>query len=88
MLFISVSHRLVNRKEANMSDGVFKQGDDCRRNGSGRPPSSRTIAALVRRTIGRDAPEIIERLRVQAKAGDPNALQACASLLAATIETK
>lgn len=63
----------------------FQAGDDSRRNRAGRPPSSRSIAAHIRATLGRDTPAIIERLRVLAQAGDPTAVAAVATLIAATI---
>lgn len=50
---------------------TFQPGADSRRNRKGRPPSSRTLAALIRSTIGRDAPAILERIRLLAVAGDP-----------------
>ena len=65
---------------------VFVVGTDNRRNRSGRPPSTRTLAALIRSTLGRDAPAIVERIRVMAQAGDPAAITAAAVLLAATIQ--
>lgn len=65
---------------------AFQPGADSRRNRKGRPPSSRTLAALIRSTIGRDAPAILERIHLLAVAGDPQAIAAAAVLLAATIE--
>lgn len=70
-----------------MNAGAFKPGADPRRNTSrGRAPSTRTLAALIRSTIGRDAPTIVARVRTLAAAGDPQAISAAAVLLAATIE--
>lgn len=65
---------------------AFAPGTDSRRNLSGRPPSGKTLAAMIRNTIGRDAPNIVARVRVLAQAGDPNAVAAAAALLAATIQ--
>jgi len=70
-----------------MNAGAFKSGADPRRNTSGgRSPSTRTISALIRATIGRDAPAIVARVRTMAAAGDPQAIGAAAALLAATIK--
>lgn len=72
-----------------MNAGAFKPGADSRRNTSrGRAPSTRTLAALIRTTLGRDAPAIVERVRTLAASGDPQAISAAAVLLAATIEPK
>lgn len=72
-----------------MNAGGFKSGHDPRRNVSGgRSPSTRTLSALIRSTIGRDAPVIVARVRTMAAAGDPQAIAAAASLLAATILSK
>lgn len=72
-----------------MNTGAFKPGTDSRRNTSrGRAPSTRTLTALIRATLGRDAPAIVERVRTLAAAGDPQAISAAAVLLAATIEPK
>lgn len=65
---------------------AFAAGPDPRRNTAGRAPSSRTIAAQIRSTLGRDAPALLARLRVLAATGDPAAVAAAATLLAATIE--
>ncbi len=59
---------------------------ESKRNRAGRPPSSRTLSAMIRNTLGRDAPAIVERVRVLAQAGDPQAVSAAAVLLAATVE--
>jgi hypothetical protein len=72
-----------------MNPGAFKPGPDPRRNldgGEGRAPSSRSLAAIVRTTLGRDASVIVERVRTLAAAGDPSAINAAAVLLAAAIE--
>lgn len=70
-----------------VNTGAFSPGLDHRRNTrDGRPPTTRTLVALIRTTLGRDAPAIVERLRTQAAAGDPQAISAAAVLLAATIE--
>ena len=71
-----------------MNPGAFKSGVDPRRNiDRGRSPSTRTLAALIRTTLGRDAPDIVARVRTLAAAGDPQAVSAAAVLLAATIES-
>lgn len=71
-----------------MNAGAFKTGTDARRNTGGRAPSTRTLSALIRASLGRDAPAIVERVRTLAAAGDPAAISAAAVLLAATIEQK
>lgn len=65
---------------------AFLAGPDPRRNRAGRPPSGRTIAAMIRRELGKDAADLVQRVRVLAMAGDPSAISAAAVLLAATIE--
>lgn len=65
---------------------AFTPGADPRRNYSGRPPSPKTLAALIRRELGRDAFDLVQRVRVLALAGDPSAISAAAVLLAATIQ--
>lgn len=57
-----------------------------KRNRAGRPPSSRSLSAMIRNTLGRDAPAIVERVRVLAQSGDPQAVSAAAVLIASTIE--
>lgn len=68
--------------------GVFRHGQDARRNVStGRPPSARTILATIRRTLGRDAERICEQVRTLAAVGDPAAVAAAATLLSAVVQT-
>lgn len=68
--------------------GAFQPGQDTRRNvTAGRPPSTRTILAAIRRTLGRDTEQICEQVRTLAAVGDPTAVAAAATLLAAVIAT-
>ncbi len=65
---------------------AFAPGPDPRRNARGRPPGSATIATMIRRGFGRDASVIIDRIKRDAMAGDPEALLAAAVLLGASIK--
>lgn len=68
--------------------GTFRAGADGRRNTSaGRPPSAKTIAAIIRRTLGPDVQQICDQVRILVAAGDPAAVTAAASLLAAVSHT-
>ena len=73
-----------------MSDGRFRAGTDPRRNvRSGRPPSGPTIATLVRAELGTgDLRGRLQQLRLLADAGDPGALVATATLLAAVARAR
>lgn len=68
--------------------GKFQPGSDQRRNTAGRAPSGRTLSSLIRQTIGRDAPQIIETLRMLSRSGDAQATVAAAVLLAAAATSK
>jgi hypothetical protein len=70
-----------------MQAGQFFCGHDARRGTStGRPPSGRSIAAVIRRTLGRDAETICQQVQLLARTGDPQAVCAAASLLAAVAQ--
>lgn len=66
----------------------FTPGTDSRRNRAGRPPSARTLAALIRRELGHDASGIIRQVKMLAAAGDPAGVVAAALLLGAATAQK
>lgn len=68
-----------------MSKTQFQPGPDDRRHRGGRPPGSKGIAATIKRVLGPDAEEIAKQARQLAKAGDPQAILACATLLAGAV---
>jgi len=68
-----------------VSGRPFQPGHDPRRN-AGRLPTSTTISRAIRRELGRDAAVIVEQIRTQAVAGDPDAMIAAAFLLGAVAE--
>lgn len=69
-----------------MGDGRFQPGDDPRRNTTaGRAPTSSSMAIAVRATLGRNFRERLRQLEILADAGDPAAITACATLLAAAM---
>jgi ABC-type transporter Mla subunit MlaD len=70
----------------------FKPGLDPRRSRNtpgrdqgGRPPNPATIRRKILRAVGPDLDDLLSRLRTLAKAGDPEATCALASLLAAAL---
>lgn len=68
------------------SPGIgFAAGGDDRRNRAGRYPTSAGLSRMILRAIGRDAPEIIERIAVLARSGDPEATVAAAILISTLI---
>ncbi len=69
----------------------FQPGFDSRRNtagGKGRAPSSRSISAKIRSTLGRDADAILEQVQTLARAGDAEAITAAAFLLGSALRTQ
>lgn len=64
---------------------AFVSGPDPRRNTRGRPPSSASLSQLIRKSFARDASAIIDRVRADALAGDPQAIQAACVLIASSI---
>lgn len=69
-----------------MSDGRFHAGADPRRNVTGgRAPTPASLAATTRAVLGRGFKERLKQLEVLADAGDPGAVVACATLLAAAM---
>lgn len=64
----------------------FTLGPDNLRNKGGRPPSARGIAARVLKMIGPDIGGICDQAVMLARTGDPAAISACASLLAAALQ--
>ena len=69
-----------------MAGRPFTEGADQRRHPGGRPPSARTLRALIRRTLARDAQALVEQVRALSLSGDPAALTAAALLLVAAVE--
>lgn len=59
----------------------FTHGPDVRRNKGGRPPSAAGVAAKVLKLIGPEIAGICDQALMLARAGDPAAISACASLL-------
>lgn len=69
-----------------MSNGQFTRGPDTRRNlTGGRAPSPTTMASAVRSILGRNFRARLQQLEILADAGDPAAVVACATLLAAAM---
>lgn len=64
----------------------FAPGPDARRNKGGRPPSAAGLAAKVLKLIGPDVVGICDQAVMLARAGDPAAISACASLLSAALQ--
>lgn len=64
----------------------FKPGTDKRRNKSGRPTSAAGLAAKVLKMIGPEITGICDQALMLARAGDPAAISACASLLSAALQ--
>jgi len=67
--------------------GRFQPGPDSRRR-AGRAPSGRSIASVIRCSIGRDAEAICRQVQALARAGDPAAVAAAAVLLAAVADAR
>lgn len=66
--------------------GRFQPGPDARRNtDGGRAPTPATLAATTRAVLGKDYRARLQQLSVMADAGDPGAVVACATLLAAAM---
>lgn len=64
----------------------FELGQDARRNKVGRPTSAAGLAAKVLKLIGPEITGICDQALMLARAGDPAAISACASLLSAALQ--
>ena len=67
---------------------TFRAGADLRRNRRGRPPSAAGVMAKILKLIGPNITDICDQAVMMARAGDPAAISACASLLAAALAYK
>lgn len=63
----------------------FAPGPDARRN-IGRPHTAAGVAAKVLKMIGPEITGICDQALMLARAGDPAAISACASLLSAALQ--
>lgn len=64
----------------------FAPGPDSRRNKGGRPPAAAGIATRVLKMIGPEIGGLCDQAVMLARSGDPAAISACASLLAAALQ--
>lgn len=64
----------------------FAPGPDARRNKGGRPPSAAGVAAKVLKLIGPEVTGLCDQALLLARAGDPDAISACANLLATALQ--
>lgn len=69
-----------------MNPGSFKSGDDNRRNLGGRAPSSRSMSASIRKSVGRNLQTVLDKTSELAAQGNPEAILASAILIAATLD--
>ena len=64
----------------------FAIGVDERRNvRNGRPPTPASSAAKILKRLGPEVEGLCDLALIQARTGDPGAIQACASMLAAAL---
>ena len=63
----------------------FAPGPDARRN-TGRPHTAAGVAAKLIKLIGPEVSALCDQALLLARAGDPDAISACASLLATALQ--